>query len=66
MVLRDAEKGRETVITKRGKSIAVIKPIQTEASRPFVVAGFGMWKDREDLVDPAAWVSNLRRERFLE
>ena len=24
----------------------------------------GMWKDREDMADPAAWVRNLRKPRF--
>ena len=28
------------------------------------IPAFGMWKDRDDMADPAAWVRALRKPRF--
>lgn len=61
-ILEDVEKGHEVVITKRGKSVAVLMPLnkRTENFKP---TGFGMWKDRKDLDDVSEWIDNLRKER---
>lgn len=32
---------------------------------PSTVAFVGMWKDREDMKDPVAYIRNLRRPRYV-
>jgi len=52
------------VITKFGKPKAIIVPVETDAKiqqRKTKLAGFGMWKDRQDMRDPATWVSKKRK-----
>lgn len=56
------KKGNEVIVTVKGKAIAVFKPfLKDEKLKP---AGFGMWKDREDLADATGWVDKRRDERF--
>jgi len=62
----DAIARNETVtLTNRGKSVARIEPIR-KTERPSVrdLDVFGMWADREDMADPAAWIRELRKGRF--
>lgn len=61
-ILEDVEKGNEVIITKRGKSVAILKPLGTRGE-DFKPTGYGMWKDRKDLGDVSAWVGKLRKER---
>lgn len=65
----DAIARNETVtLTYRGKPVARIEPIGAgEASEPTDVtkhAAFGMWTDREEMADPAAYVRRQRRGRY--
>ncbi len=62
-ILKRVRKGDEVVITMRGKSVAVMKPIQ-EIEKPFNPVGFGIWKDREEMADVKKWVDERRRERY--
>lgn len=62
-ILENVIKGDEVVITMRGKSIAVLKPIN-ETERKFNPVGFGIWKGRREMKDAAKWVSERRKERF--
>lgn len=52
-------------LTNRGKSVARIEPIR-KAKRPSIKDqnAFGMWADRSDMSDPAAYVSASRKGRF--
>jgi len=61
-ILEDVEKGHEVIITKRGKSVAVLMPLN-KRSGDLKPTGFGMWKDRKDLDDVSIWIDNLRKER---
>jgi len=37
------------------------KPVATEVARGTPSAFFGMWADREDMVDSSCWVRSLRQ-----
>jgi hypothetical protein len=52
------------VITKRGKSISILKPFLEKSKKEFSPVGFGLWKDRKDLKDVAGWVEKQRKKRF--
>lgn len=71
-VLRAIDRGETVTVLYRGKAKAKLTPIalSSEASsggppktadQPF----FGLWKDREDLADPAAYLRNMRRTRSV-
>jgi len=62
-ILETVSKGGEVIITKRGKSIAVVKPIEN-FRKEFNPIGFGIWKDRKDLSDVGEWIKERRKERF--
>ena len=64
-VLSDVRRGREFVITYRGKSVALISPLPKPASKRFLPAGFGLWKDRADMRDVAEWLGQLRAPRSV-
>jgi antitoxin (DNA-binding transcriptional repressor) of toxin-antitoxin stability system len=56
----------ETVIwTHYGRSVARIEPIRDHA-RPSAAdhPAFGMWAEREDMVDPSEYIRNMRRGRL--
>mgnify|MGYP001171170424 CR=1 FL=1 len=62
----DAIARNETVtLTNRGKRVARIEPIR-DAERPSASEheAFGMWADRPEMRDPAAYVHGLRKGRF--
>lgn len=66
-VLRAIDRGETVTILHRGKKKALLMPI---ASAPEETAPktedqplFGLWKDREDLADPASYVRNWRLPR---
>ncbi len=66
--IQSAISRRERVtVTSHGRPWAVIvawddaKP-RTPSSRDMLAAG--MWKDREDMADPAGWVAERRKSRF--
>ena len=64
-VLRAIERGEPVTVLYRGKEKATIVPINAKktkrdvADHPF----WGMWKDREDMKDPADWVRRLRSQK---
>lgn len=71
-VLRAIDRGETVTVLYRGKAKAKLMPmtLPSEASgggpprtgdQPF----FGMWKNREDLTDPASYLRNLRRTRAV-
>ena len=63
-ILDTVSKGNEVVITRRGKSIAVLKPVAGSTKTEFSPIGFGLWKNRRDLKDVSGWIENRRKERF--
>jgi prevent-host-death family protein len=62
-ILESVQKGNEVIITKRGKSIAVLKPLR-KVERKFNPIGFGIWRKREDLKDVKDWLNERRKERY--
>lgn len=59
--------GRNEVVTltNRGKDVARILPLERRtASKAADHEAFGMWADREDMRDPAAYVRKLRKGRI--
>ena len=63
-ILEQVIKGGEVIITKRGKPIAVLKPLREEPARKFSPVGFGQWKSREDLKGVSGWLDKRRKDRF--
>jgi len=65
-VLRAIDRGETVTILYRGKEKARLTPVAHEsAAKTKDQPLFGMWRDRDDLADPASWVRNLRRPRPL-
>lgn len=66
-VLRAIDRGETVTVLYRGKPRAKLMPIPTAsgagAPRTQDQPLFGLWRDREDLVDPASYVRDLRRTR---
>jgi prevent-host-death family protein len=63
-ILESVSKGNEVLITKRGKSIAILKPFLEKSKKEFSSVGFGLWKYRKDMKEVAGWVEKQREERF--
>jgi antitoxin (DNA-binding transcriptional repressor) of toxin-antitoxin stability system len=65
-VLRAIDRGETVTVLYRGKEKARLVPM--EEKKPPVRAQdtpmFGMWKDREDMADPAAYIRKMREGRF--
>ena len=61
-VLRAIDRGETVTVFYRGKEKARMVPIESkpEGMKPSDHPACGMWKDREDMKDPAAWVRTLR------
>jgi prevent-host-death family protein len=62
-ILERVRKGDEVVITMRGKSIAVMKPM-SDIEKPFSPVGFGIWKGRKDMTDVTKRLYEQRKERY--
>jgi len=69
-VLRAIDRGETVTVLYRGTAKAKLMPIALSSvasgggpprteDQPF----FGLWRDREDLTDPAAYLRKLRRTR---
>lgn len=61
-ILASVRKGNEVVITMRGKSIAVVKPV-SDVEKPFNPIGFGIWKGRKEMANVKQWLAGRRKER---
>jgi prevent-host-death family protein len=73
-VLDAVDRGETVTVLYRGKEKATLMPINGahpvgEPKQPFKSSDhpfFGMWKDREDMKDPVAWVRKIRRSRIRD
>jgi prevent-host-death family protein len=66
-VLNSVAQGNEVIVTNRGKAYVKIVPVKTSTTssvKKETPKFFGMWKDREDMKDVAAYVRNLRKPRY--
>jgi prevent-host-death family protein len=64
-VLRALDRGEPVTVLYRGKEKARLVPIAADTPKMKVEdhPACGMWKDREDMKDPVAWVRRLRSKR---
>lgn len=62
-IIARVRKGDEVVITMRGVSVAVMKPVKV-IEKQFSPVGFGIWKDRKDMKDVKKWLEERRKERY--
>lgn len=65
-ILESVKRGEEVIITMRGKSIAILKPLKKPAEKEFSPVGFGLWKGRDDLKDVKRWIDERRSTRSPE
>lgn len=65
-LLDEVRRGQPVVITYRGKSIAVLAPLEKAQRKNLYPAGFGMWRDRKDMRSVEKWLSKLRRPRYTK
>jgi len=66
-VLRALERNEPVVILYRGREKAILLPKVSPRQAPISAkdhAAFGMWSDREDMKNVAAYVQRLRKGRF--
>ena len=62
-IIELVESGEEVIITSRGVKKARLLPLEVKANSKAKDAAFGMWKDRDDMEDSAAYVRELRKGR---
>lgn len=66
-VIRALHRNEPVTVLYRGEPAAVMQPIGAQADKPVVKAAdhpaFGLWADRDDMVDVAAHVRDLRKGR---
>jgi antitoxin (DNA-binding transcriptional repressor) of toxin-antitoxin stability system len=70
-VLRAIDRGETVTVLYRGKEKAKLVPINgTQLPKKTLKStdhpAFGMWKDREDMKDPAKWLQTIRRSRIRD
>jgi prevent-host-death family protein len=63
-LLREVRRGREIVITYRGRTVAVLSPVGKPARRKLTPVGFGMWKGRRDMRSVEQWLKRVRDPRY--
>jgi antitoxin (DNA-binding transcriptional repressor) of toxin-antitoxin stability system len=65
-VIGAVTRGQRVRLTYRGLHVAVIVPLEQLRKNQRKVAdtrAFGMWANREDMADPAAYVARIRAPR---
>ncbi len=62
-LLAEVRRGREVLITFRGKSIAVLAPLERLERKDVERIGFGMWRGRSDMRRVERWLDEVRRPR---
>ena len=67
-VLRAIDRGEIVTVLYRGKEKARLVPIAASSPPPKASdhPACGMWANREDLVDPVAYVRRIRRSRIAK
>ena len=67
-VIRALNRNERVTVLYRGKPAAVMQPIHERGEQAVCSAkdhpAFGLWADREDMVDVEAHVRQLRKGRF--
>ena len=67
-VLKAVERGETVTVLHRGKEKARILPLPSKKQRTSLRTdeAFGLWKDRKDMRNVAAFVRNIRKGRFSD
>ena len=67
-VLSAVERGETVTVLYRGKPKAKIVPFSKKEALAKIAKdpAFGMWTDREDMRDPAAYVRKIRQGRVFD
>jgi prevent-host-death family protein len=63
-LLEEVRRGQAVEITYRGKSIAVLAPVEKAGRKTLHLAGFGIWRDRKDMRSVEKWLSKVRQPRY--
>jgi hypothetical protein len=67
-VIRALSRNERVTVLYRGKPTAIMQPIGDQSEQALGSAkdhpAFGLWADREDMMDVAAHVRQLRKGRF--
>ena len=63
-LLDNVRRGREVVITYRGKRIAILSPVDRIGHKELTPIAFGMWRRRRDTRDARRWLDNRRASRI--
>lgn len=64
-ILEAIARNESVTLTNRGHAVARIEPIpKSERASMKDQEAFGMWADRNDMADPAAYVRAIRKGRF--
>lgn len=65
-ILKRVQRGGSVMVTLRGKPVArLVSTLEEKAERDLNdYAAIGMWADRKDMKDPAAWVRKIRQPRY--
>jgi prevent-host-death family protein len=63
-LLGEVRRGQEVLITYRGKSVAVLAPVEKVERKGLNPIGFGMWRDRKEMRSVEKWLKNLREPRY--
>ena len=65
-LLEALERNEEVTLSRRGREVARVIPSGQPAARADAKShpAFGMWANRPNTSDPAAYVRNLRKGRF--
>ncbi len=65
-ILRALKRQEKIVVSYGGKKLALLQPLPESVDVESDVRNnpaFGMWRDREEFADPAAFVRSIRRGR---
>lgn len=63
-LLECVQSGEVVEISHRGKEVAKLIPILQANVQDYTLPAFGMWADRDDLVDPSSFIRSIRKPRF--
>ena len=64
-ILLALDRNESVTIFYRGKEKAILSPIRQRTKEPVKDhEAFGMWRDRKDMTDVDAYVSDLRKGRL--
>lgn len=66
-VLRAIDRGETVTVLYRGKEKARLVPVGAAEKLPEAACQpfYGMWKDRKDMANPAAYVRKIRQPRYV-